>query len=111
MSTMKSPYEAYTARSAMKPNQGVASDLISNVRSQGETTSELFSMCLQMLNDHALHIDRLKLQLHETNEFMKWVSETHQEAFSEYKAIRDLTVASGGANSTLTNMLKEWGEA
>lgn len=107
---MSSMYEQYRARSAAAPKARILEDYVGTLRTHGDQNAEMFRVCFQMLADHAMHIDSLKAQLNETNEFMKWVSETHREAFSEYKAVRDLSVASGG-DGDINKLLSSWGES
>lgn len=103
----RSPYEAYKARPPMRPNRSVL-DALGNVRMHGEAIVEMLNECFRMLEDHASHIETLKTEQQETNDFLKWVSETHIEAFSEYKAVKDLAAVSG--DSTLHKMLAQWGD-
>ena len=103
----RSPYETYKARPPMRPNRQVL-DTLGNVRTHGEGIFEMLDKCFRMLDDHATHIEMLKSEQQETNDFLKWVSETHVEAFSEYKAVKDLAAVSG--DSTLHKMLAQWGD-
>lgn len=103
----RSPYETYRARPPMRPSRQVQ-DTLGNVRMHGEGIVEMLNECFRMLDDHAAHIETLKTEQQETNDFLKWVSETHVEAFSEYKAVKDL--AAVGGNSTLHAMLAQWGD-
>ena len=103
----RSPYGTYKARPPSRPGRQVQ-ETLGNVRTHGESVVELLSACFSMLEDHASHIETLKTEQQETNDFLKWVSETHVEAFSEYKAVKDL--AAVGGNSTLHAMLAQWGD-
>lgn len=101
----RSPYETYKARPPSRPGRQVQ-ETLGNVRTHGESVVELLSACFSMLDDHAAHIEALKTEQQEINDFLKWVSETHVNVFSEYKAIKDLTNVNSEA--TLNKMLSEW---